>query len=91
MNDLLSRLVAVVCFAIRGTSLLFWAVVWPYELFTMKGGFVERAAFIGKNVLTLTAMVAVSAMFAYWWYGQVHFIEFNFLYVSQVLHSTIFT
>lgn len=52
-NDVLSRSIVIFGFVLRGTSIMFWAIVWPYELFTMRGTLVERAKFIAKNALTL--------------------------------------
>lgn len=52
-NDLISRAIVVFAFVMRGTSLMFWAIVWPYELFTMRGTLMERFKFILKNLLTM--------------------------------------
>lgn len=79
--DGVSRLLAIINFVLRGTSVLFWAVVWPYELFTMKGSLLDRLKFIVKNALTVAGMVGCSLLFAYWWYGSWQSIEYNFYYV----------
>jgi hypothetical protein len=52
-NDLISRIIVIFGFVMRGTSIMFWAIVWPYELFTMRGDLLDRAKFIFKNILTL--------------------------------------
>ena len=51
--DLVSRAIAIFNFVVRGTSVMFWAVVWPYELLTMKGTLWDRTKFILKNLLTM--------------------------------------
>jgi hypothetical protein len=79
--DNLSRLLAIFNFVLRGTSVLFWAVVWPYELLSMKGSLFDRFKFLVKNGFTVVAMVGSSLLFAYWWYGSWQFIEYNFYYV----------
>lgn len=70
----------------RPTTLFFWAVVWPYELLTMKSTWAGRIRFVLKNALTLIAMVVASLLVARWWYGQWHFLEYNFIYVP--IHFT---
>lgn len=83
-NDLWSRLLVILCFCMRPTSLFFWVVVWPYELLTMKGSWGDRIRFVGKNILTLLVMVATSLMVARWWFGSWQFVEYNFVYVRTL-------
>lgn len=72
--DVISRALVVLSYTMRSTVVLFWAVVWPYELITMKGGLLDRVAFIAKNVLTVALMLGASIGFAYWWHGNLQFI-----------------
>lgn len=51
--DHLSRALAILNFVVRGTSVMFWAIIWPYELFTMPGSLKHRIFFIAKNILTM--------------------------------------
>ena len=51
--DYLSRSIVVMSFVVRSTCIMFWAVIWPYELFTMKGTLKDRALFILKNIITV--------------------------------------
>ena len=86
-NDLWSRLIVILCFCMRPTSLFFWAIVWPYELLTMKTPFIGRVKFIFKNALTLLGMVALSLLVTRWWFGIWQLIEYNFLYVRDSCNS----
>ena len=49
-NDLISRILVTISFSIRPTSIILWAIVWPYELFTKKSGHI---LFILKNIFNL--------------------------------------
>ena len=51
--DYLSRSIAIVTFVLRSTSIMFWAVVWPYELFKMEGSRKDKVYFIIKNIITV--------------------------------------
>lgn len=86
-NDVVSRVFVLVCFCMRGTSIMFWVLVWPYELLTMPGNMATRLRFILKNLLWVAAMVLSSIFVAYLYYGKPHFVEYNFFYVNMVLCS----
>ena len=49
-NDFISRILVTISFAIRPTSIIMWAIVWPYELFTKKSG---HFLYILKNIVNL--------------------------------------
>lgn len=46
-NDLISRMIVVLCFVTRPTSIIVWAIVWPYELVTSSS---TKIKFIFKNI-----------------------------------------
>lgn len=48
--DFFSRILVGLNFIIRTTSILLWAVIWPYELITMKA---NRIRFIFKNMVQM--------------------------------------
>lgn len=48
--DILSRIIVGLNFIIRTTSILLWAVIWPYELITIKS---NRPRFIFKNLIQM--------------------------------------
>lgn len=48
--DILNRILVGLNFIIRTTSLLLWAVIWPYELITMKA---NKIRFIFKNFIQM--------------------------------------
>lgn len=50
INDYISRLLVVINFCERPSSLFLWAVIWPYELLTKPTG---KIRFIFKNALQL--------------------------------------
>lgn len=81
--DWVSRLVTVFCFVVRGTSVMVWMVIWPYELLTMKGGLKQRAVFVGKSLLTVSAMLGASVLSTYIWTGKLQLVEWNFFYVTH--------
>lgn len=54
-NDYLSRLIVIVAYVSRPTSILLWALIWPYELFAdhtpvFSYKFIK---FIAKNVISM--------------------------------------
>ena len=74
INDLISRIVVLLCFMMRSTSIILWIAIWPYELFTLKTG---RIKFILKNmvqmyiiVLYRVLMLGSSILFNSYWYGK---------------------
>lgn len=56
-NDIISRVIVWFCYLVRATSLIFWAVVWPYELWTMyffyKKSLFVCFKFILKNLIQM--------------------------------------
>jgi hypothetical protein len=64
-----------------------WVVIWPYELLTMGGTIQAKIKFIFKNLLTLVMMLALSITISYWWYGSLQLIEYNFVYVMELVYA----
>lgn len=80
-NDIISRLVVLFTFCLRGTSIMFWVIVWPYELLSMPGDLTARVRFIIKNLVWVATMVLSSVFLSYLYYGKPYFVEYNFFYV----------
>ena len=65
-HDLISRVIVGLCFIIRTTSIILWAVIWPIELFTTNA---SKIKCLMKNVLQLILMALASIVYNSVWYG----------------------
>lgn len=79
MNDYMSRLIVILNFSLRPTSLFLWVVIWPYELLTKKEG---KMKFIFKNALQLIAIGLFSFLVGSLWYNKWIWIDYNFFKVK---------
>ena len=52
-NDLMSRVLSIIGFMTKFTTIFIWGIIWPYELLTMKGSLIDRIKFIIKNIITV--------------------------------------
>lgn len=70
-HDLISRVIVGLCFIIRTTSIILWAVIWPIELFTTNA---SKVKFFMKNIFQLVLMTLASIVCNSLWYGKLTFV-----------------
>ncbi|KAL4510018.1 hypothetical protein ABPG72_010211 [Tetrahymena utriculariae] len=91
--DYISRIVAIINFIAKPTSIIPLTFIWPYRLFTMPGKIKDKIEYFFLNVFTVVAMIVSSLLVDVLYYKRFtwtvyNFFEFNFLEAGSSIYGT---
>ncbi|EGR31251.1 plasmid maintenance protein, putative, partial [Ichthyophthirius multifiliis] len=87
--DYISRLLVIVNFIMRPTSIIPFVFIWPFKLFTMYGDMRKKIKYFFLNVQTLLLMLTFSIIFDILYFQKFTWTVLNFFIFNVVKNFSI--